>query len=97
MSEHPWPRACLAPHDEALLRVMEEDSGYTLGRRCQDAGLPSDRRGLAAAHKRMCHLQREGLVRPMDDRKPIIWLRTVKGTAEIEARDTEAMEAIDAA
>ncbi|MCJ2088473.1 hypothetical protein MKK88_21175 [Methylobacterium sp. E-005] len=88
MSE-PLLRSALAPQDEALLRVLDEKNGYALSCRCIDAGLPHDRRGLAAAHKRMIYLEREELVRRLDDGKPIIWLRTAKGTAEIAARAAE--------
>lgn len=90
MGELSYPRSVLVSEDVALLRTLSDTNGYTLGQRCKDAGLPSDRRGLANAHARMCHMEREGLVRPMDDHKPIIWLLTAKGEAEIAARNSEA-------
>lgn len=80
-------RALLAPDDLALLRTLEEGCGHTLGVRCIEAGLDHRQKGLAAAHKRMLYMEREGLVRRADDRKPIIWLRTPEGSEQLRIWD----------
>lgn len=83
MMDAPTLRTPLAPEDLALLKAAAENNGFTLGRTCEDAGLPTDRKGIAAAHQRMLYLEMHDLVRRMDGGKPIIWLRTPEGSEQL--------------
>lgn len=82
-------RTPLAPEDIALLKAIGEASGHALGVVCVEAGLGHRQKGLAAAHRRMLHMELHGLVRRMDDRKPIIWLRTPAGSEELRQREAD--------
>lgn len=85
----PTLRTPLAPEDLALLKAVRENDGFALGNVCFLANLPFDRKGLANGYQRMLHMERHSLVRRLDDRKPLVWLRTPEGSEELRQRESE--------
>lgn len=67
-----------------LLDKLGEVAGFTTRRLALRAGRTCDRRGSAMVRQDLLYLQSEGYVRPMDTEKPVVWVRTPKGTTELE-------------
>ena len=77
----------LVEHEYAILAVLDEDGGITTGQVSQSAQLSycahNARMRSGAVRSWLVGLQREGLVAPLDDEKPICWVRTAAGTARL--------------
>lgn len=77
----------LTPFQRALLAVLDETGGFTTGRASERADHPycrdNARQRSAAARYDFAEMMTEGLVRPIDDLKPIVWVRTKAGTAAL--------------
>ena len=68
----------LTPVDQAILRTLESGYGWCIadiaGGIPQEPGT-TNRQHSAMIHRRLVALQRAGLVHPLDDKKPIAWVR----------------------
>lgn len=69
----------------SILRVLDEQGGFVTGDVADRAGMwrspePDNRAASIKARRALLDLQARGLVAPMDDQKPIAWVRTRAGT-----------------
>lgn len=71
-------------HNKKILAAMAEDGGFTALSIADRSGLPSSGNGRmrsGAMRSWLSLLEGCGLVRKMDDLKPIAWVRTPAGTS----------------
>jgi hypothetical protein len=71
-------------HDKKILEAVYEDGGSTALQISDRCGLPASGNGRmrsGAMRSWLSLLERRGLVRKMDDMKPICWIRTTAGSA----------------
>jgi hypothetical protein len=74
----------LGRRDYLILDKLAEDGGFTTRHVARNAWTSCDRRGSAECRQALLYLQREGYVAPLDDQKPVAWVRTTKGTEALE-------------
>lgn len=79
----------LSQRDYNILDKLAEDGGFTTRHVARRAWVSCDRRGSAECRQSLLYLQREGYVGPMDDQKPIAWVRTPKGTEALNKAVSE--------
>ena len=73
-------------NDLRLLAGLDEDCGYTTRDAAENAGLPVGRRATIQWSLAFVHMRKVGLVTTLDNMKPVVWVRTPAGTAELATR-----------
>ncbi len=72
-------------HYRRILAALKEDGGFDTGHVASRVGAGSSKRRRSQLMRvDLLRLQALGWVRPMDDQKPICWVRTSAGTMAIE-------------
>lgn len=71
--------------ERRILEFLSEDGGFTTGRVAENfTGYGDNKRQRSGAVRSWLNiLQKRGLVAPMDDLKPVAWVRTPAGTAAL--------------
>lgn len=75
----------LSREDIAILRALSESSGYATGPLSRMIEGNRGHKYSARTRQRCLALQKDGLLAPLDDKKPIIWCRTEAGSSVIAA------------
>lgn len=77
----------LTSSDIAVLRALDEDGGFTTGEAARRSGVSfghNNHTRSGAVRAWLLHMQKEGLVRPLDNQKPVAWVRTSLGSRELK-------------